>query len=56
MLDLGKMRDEIDVIDSEIVRLFEKRMKICENVAQFKIETGKPVFDKSREQDKDSRR
>ena len=52
MLDLGKMRDEIDVIDSEIVRLFEKRMKICENVAQFKIETGKPVFDKSREQDK----
>ena len=24
MLDLGKMRDEIDVIDSEIVRLFEK--------------------------------
>ena len=29
MLDLGKMRDEIDVIDSEIVRLFEKRMKIC---------------------------
>lgn len=52
MLDLGKMRDEIDVIDSEIVRLFEKRMQICENVAQFKIETGKPVFDKSREQDK----
>lgn len=52
MLDLGKMRDEIDVIDSEIVRLFEKRMKICENVAQFKIETGKPVFDKASEQDK----
>lgn len=52
MLDLGKMRDEIDVIDSEIVRLFEQRMNICENVAQFKIETGKPVFDKSREQDK----
>ena len=39
MLDLGKMRDEIDVIDSEIVRLFEKRMKICENVAQFKQES-----------------
>ncbi|MGN0399379.1 MAG: prephenate dehydratase [Blautia sp.] len=52
MLDLGKMRLDIDVIDSEIVRLFEERMKICENVAQFKIETGKPVFDKSREQEK----
>lgn len=52
MLDLLKMRDEIDVIDSRIVELFEERMKICEDVAQFKIETGKPVFDKTREQDK----
>lgn len=52
MLDLLKMRDEIDVIDSQIVQLFEERMQICENVARFKIETGKPVFDKSREQEK----
>lgn len=52
MLDLLKMRDEIDVIDSQIVKLFEERMQICENVARFKIETGKPVFDKSREQEK----
>lgn len=52
MLDLQKMRNDIDEIDTRIVKLFEERMKICENVAQFKIETGKPVFDKSREQEK----
>ena len=52
MLDLQKMRKDIDVIDTQIVKLFEERMKICEDVAQFKIETGKPVFDKNREQEK----
>ena len=41
MLDLQKMRKDIDVIDTQIVKLFEERMKICEDVAQFKIETGK---------------
>ena len=29
MIDLQECRDEIDVIDSEIIRLFEKRMKVC---------------------------
>ena len=49
MTDLLVLRDEIDEIDSQIVELFEKRMKVCEEVAEFKIETGKKVFDKARE-------
>ncbi|MBR4026595.1 MAG: prephenate dehydratase [Lachnospiraceae bacterium] len=49
MQDLLKLRDEIDKIDNEIVALYEKRMKIAEGVAKFKIETGKKVFDKERE-------
>ncbi|MBQ2705511.1 MAG: prephenate dehydratase [Agathobacter sp.] len=49
MEDLLKLRDEIDVIDNEIVSLYEKRMKIAERVARFKIETGKKVFDRERE-------
>lgn len=49
MLDLKELRDEIDVIDNEIVRLFEKRMEICAKVAEYKIETGKQVFDRERE-------
>lgn len=49
MEDLLQLRDEIDKIDNEIVELYEKRMKISERVARFKIETGKKVFDKERE-------
>ena len=49
MKDLLKLRDEIDKIDNEIVSLYEKRMKIAEGVARFKIETGKKVFDRERE-------
>lgn len=52
MEDLVKLREEIDGIDKEIVSLYEKRMGISEQVAEYKIETGKKVFDKQREQEK----
>ena len=29
-LDLKECRDKVDVIDKEIVRLFEERMSVCE--------------------------
>ncbi len=44
MLDLGKIRDEIDATDDEIVRLFQHRMALTAEVAQYKIETGKAVL------------
>jgi len=49
MRDLLELRDQIDSIDSRIVELFEQRMAISEEVAEFKINTGKKVFDKERE-------
>lgn len=52
MIDLLESRDKIDKIDMEIVRLFEKRMKICEDVAEYKIATGKKVLDAERERQK----
>ncbi|MDD7739054.1 MAG: prephenate dehydratase [Lachnospiraceae bacterium] len=52
MLDLGKIREEIDATDDEIVRLFQHRMELTSQVAQYKIKTGKPVFDKERETSK----
>ena len=52
MTDLERYRDEIDEIDSEIVRLFEKRMKVSEEVAEYKIKTGKQVLDPARERQK----
>lgn len=51
-MDLGKLREQIDEIDEQIVKLYEKRMEICSDVAAYKIETGKKVFDKTREEEK----
>ncbi len=52
MLDLGEIRDKIDVIDRQLVALFEERMKLCKDVAEYKIETGKKVLDPEREKAK----
>ncbi len=52
MRDLLELRNEIDAIDNEIVALYEKRMGISEQVANYKIATGKKVFDKERENQK----
>lgn len=52
MLDLNKIREDIDATDKEIVELFEKRMKLCEDVAEYKIANGKEVLDETREKQK----
>ena len=52
MTDLTDLRQQIDEIDARIVELYEKRMEISGQVAQYKIETGKKVFDKAREEEK----
>ena len=52
MRDLLELRDEIDEIDRAIVELFEKRMAVSEQVAEYKINTGKKVFDRERERSK----
>lgn len=51
-MDLLELRKQIDSIDSSIVELYEKRMEISKHVAEYKIETGKKVFDKEREEQK----
>ena len=51
-MDLQEIRKQLDSIDAEFVRLFEKRMKLCADVAEFKIRTGKAVYDPKREQEK----
>ena len=52
MLDLGEIRSKIDGIDSQLVELLEERMKLCRDVAEYKIETGKKVLDTTREKAK----
>ena len=51
-MDLTELRGQLDVVDAELVRLFEKRMEICGEVAEYKKETGRKVYDQAREQEK----
>ena len=51
-MDLKDLRSEIDVIDRQIVELYEKRMEVASQVADYKISVGKKVFDKQREDEK----
>lgn len=51
-MDLLELRGRIDEIDQQIVALYEKRMEVSRQVAEYKIETGKRVFDKAREEEK----
>lgn len=49
MASLEELRIQLDDIDEQIIRLYEKRMEACEEVADYKAKTGKKVYDKTRE-------
>lgn len=49
MLDINKLRDEIDEIDKQIIELFERRMDVVLNVAKYKQERNLPIFNGARE-------
>lgn len=49
-MDLDKIRQEIDKIDSQIVQLLEERMHLVEDVVTYKKATGKPILDTKREE------
>ena len=52
MRDLAEVRVDIDKVDKEILNLFQKRMELACQVAEYKIATGKKVYDKAREDEK----
>ncbi len=52
MRDLEDIRKEIDGIDEQLVALYEKRMKLTSEVAEYKIQNGKQIFDREREEKK----
>ena len=49
---LLELREKLDRIDEEMIKLYLKRMDICGQVGDYKVETGKKVFDKEREDKK----
>lgn len=48
-MDLNALRDQIDSIDSELVRLFTQRMDIAAKVADYKKENHMPIYVPARE-------
>lgn len=51
-MSLENIRKKLDVIDEQIVKLYEERMQLCEEVGIDKVKTGKKVYDKQRENEK----
>jgi len=51
-MELEKLRQEIDSIDSQLVELFAKRMEVSGSIALAKKDTGKKIFDPARERQK----
>lgn len=46
---MKKIRDEIDKVDREMAGLFEKRMDLVYQVAEYKFKNNGEIFDPERE-------
>lgn len=49
MTDLENTRMKINLIDSQLASLFEERMKLVVEVADYKKKNNMPIFDSERE-------
>lgn len=45
-----ELRNQIDQIDRQLVQLFEKRMEVSTEIAEYKLANSIPVLDTQREQ------
>lgn len=50
-MDIKELRDKIDSIDAELVRLYTERMAVSSQIADYKREHGLPVLDHKRERE-----
>ncbi len=51
-MEIGQLREQIDAIDKEMLSLFEKRMQVSTEIAEYKRENNLPVYDGKREREK----
>jgi chorismate mutase len=49
--DLGRLREQIDALDREIVRLLDQRARLAIEVGRVKAASGLAVHDPERERD-----
>ena len=47
--DMKKLREAIDRIDAQILKLYEERMDVAGKIGQYKLENNLPVYDAKRE-------
>lgn len=52
MAELEELRKQLDEIDDQMAKLYEKRMEVCSKVGEYKIQSGRKVFDRTREKNK----
>lgn len=50
-MDIKELRERIDAIDNEMLRLFKERMEVAEDIGKYKAEKGLPINDKGRERE-----
>ncbi len=50
-MDLIELRQQIDEIDNEIVKLYQKRLEVVKKVGQFKKQSGTCLSHANREND-----
>lgn len=48
-MELSEIRKEINKVNDEMLKLFEKRMELCKMVAEYKKANNMEIFVKSRE-------
>jgi len=53
--DLSEIRNRIDEIDSEIIKLYRERLSLSEEVLEAKIRDNLPIYDEKREGEKISK-
>lgn len=51
-MHINDLREKIDSIDDELVRLFVERMEVAKEVAQYKKENNLPIYVPAREREK----
>ena len=49
MNDINELREKLDSIDAELMRLYSQRMEVSLRIAEYKRENSLPVEDPSRE-------
>ena len=52
MVNLEESRKKIDTVDRKMVELFEERMQLAMDIANYKKSVGKPIYDAAREEEK----